>query len=213
MVKIEKAKKGFLVSSDCYRIGIDNSGTIRKMIYNGINTGVKRDGCEYWINKGVHFEQEFGSILKHSQKQNRLSVTATVKVPYKKRGGGTCTTKYLFNDDSIVIESEIHPKHKMITYDKYVCFTPGAYTHYKVGGEFKKIDQRRAIYGDEKSITLKDNTKSIIINCLSKTSEMRIYKTSSMIEIKPNWIDPVMKIEYRFEEKENKPDETNKTKE
>jgi len=197
MIEITKNKKNYIIKSDCYSLNINNSGTIRRLFFNGINTGLKREGCEYWKEDGLHFQQEFGGILQFEQKRNRIEVTATLKSAKNKRGG-KCITKYNFKKDSIVIESEISPACAMFSYDKYVCFNPKEYTYYSFNGkDFNEIDKDRFVDADTKSITLSTGDKAIVINCLSGISEMRVYKTKSMIEIKPNWIDPIMKIEYK----------------
>jgi len=198
MIEITKNKKNYIVKSDYYSVNINNSGTIRRLSFNGIDTGLKREGCEYWKADGLHFEQEFGSILHFEQERNRIKVTATLKSP-KNKPGGKCITKYNFKKNSIVIESEIFPACAMVSYDKYVCFNPKEYTHYSFDGkDFNEINKYSFIDTDTKSITLKNGDKVIVIKCLSEISEMRIYKTRSMVEIKPNWIDPIMKIEYKI---------------
>jgi len=205
MIKMQKIKKSFIVKSDCYSAKINSSGTIRKLFFNAKNTGLMREGCEYWIEDGNHFQQEFGGVVSCAHGKNEIALTATVKHPKSKKNGGKCTAKYHFKKSSITIESELLPRYDAVSFNKYVCFYRKNYTHFSYDGkDFREIDKSRFVDSESKSITLKKGDKIIKIKCLSPISEMRLYKTSSMIEIKPNWSDEKMKIEICMVVAENK---------
>ena len=205
MIKIQKIKKTFIVKEDNYSVKINSSGTIRKLFFGGIDTGLTREGCEYWIDDGRHFQQEFGGVVNSVSGRNSIELTASMKNPKGKKAGGTCTAKYHFKKSSITIESTLTPRYKPLSYNKYVCFCHKSYTHYSYDGkDFKEIDKSRLVDSEAKSITLKKGDKLIKIKCLSPISEMRLYKTSSMVEIKPNWTDDKMKIEICMVVAENK---------
>jgi len=195
-MKITKIKKNYIVKSDNYSVRINGSGTIRKLFFNGIDTGLTREGCEYWISKGRHFQQEFGGVINSILGRNSIELTASMKNPKGKKAGGTCTAKYHFKKTSITIESEVLPRYDALSFNKYVCFYHKEYTHFSFGGNtFRKIDKDSFVDSGATSVTLKKGDKLIKIECLSPISKMRIYKTSSMIEVKPEWIDKTMKIE------------------
>jgi len=196
MVKINKINKNYIVKSDCYSVRINGSGTIRKLFFDGVNTGLTREGCEYWIDGGKHYQQEFGGVLTTMQDKNKIELTATMKTSKGRKFGGKCSAKYNFKKSSVTIESELLPATKPLSSNKYVCFYHKEYTHYSFDGEkFKEIKSGCIVDEGATSVTLKKGDKEIKIKCLSPISKMRIYKTSSMVEIKPEWVDKVMKLE------------------
>lgn len=138
MVKIEKTKDIYSISNGIYscNLSISRGGSMVAMAYNGVNTMLKREGCEYW-GKEDHYEQEFGGdgIITVAQDEDgaRILVESCLGSPITKVIGGQCSVEWHF-DDTPIIKSigSIIPNHKIVYFDRYVCFLPKSYRNYFV---------------------------------------------------------------------------------
>lgn len=113
-----------------------HGGTLNKLIYKGIDTGLTREGCEYWSgNNDDHYEQEYSNYLKinnvcESKNEIRISLQADLISPQLKITGGTCDVLWIFDTKFIEHKYTIHATKNIAWHDKYFCFHPNFYNSY-----------------------------------------------------------------------------------
>jgi len=213
MIDIKETKKHIKIKSDyyCAILSKYNGGTMCKLLFRGKNTGLYRDGCEYWTEE-EHYEQEYGKILniaseKHSDRF-KIEINAQVVCPRDKIVGGNCITKYFFeNKPCIKTNSLIYPLFEnVVSIDKYVCFKNNNYKYFSANNDVNNIKKlldskgrMKKYYNNINKIKLNGNGRNIIIKTDKLSTKMRIYKTKNMLEIKPEWnnnIKNAMHMEY-----------------
>lgn len=196
----------FTVQNQFYQATLSSSrgGTFTSLKFKGMDTGLFREGCEYWVDGGEHFEQEFSpvaniEIFDKSKDYIMLKTTARLVSPSSKKDGGYCIVYWLFRDKNPIICSkyQVFPALTCDRTDKYVCFRPDYYDAYSIIKKDGSFDLGKI--GDEKGVTKADgwwyreaylkwasfrNEKigfSVIPNELNITG---IWKSKSMTEIK-----------------------------
>lgn len=209
MIKLIRSKKYLIVTTDFYRasISIVRGGTIRKICSGNYDTGLKREGCEYWEKGKIHYEQEFGRIINLKIKEYKNSINIDVntrlRIPLRGKFGGECITKYIFRNSKIIAKSMIFPKDSIRCYDKYVCFNHNSFTGYSVNNKYFDMPKNNfRVEFEVDDIKLIKGKNSFIIK--SPNASMRMYKTKSMVEIKPKFDDKLNKymiMEYIYGQK------------
>lgn len=178
-------------------------GTVRRVLFKGIDSGIRRAGCEFWSNTIDHYEQEYGELLAikaiRGPDSMTINVKATLQSPQLRTKGGTCETIIeVTNDGRIVSKARLFPEKPVLNYDQYYCFNQETYTHYNFIGfdnEFKKIQppkpgelwwwevNRDSAHG----INLKNgniNNAVSIYTDENLRSETGIYTSRNMMEVK-----------------------------
>jgi hypothetical protein len=177
-----------------------HGGSLRSLEVLGFDTGLKREGCEYWVNRKHHYEQEFGKVLDFSiihvvDDEVSIRVKATLVSPKEREIGGECEIYWSFlQDGTIITKSKIDPTNYCYLYDKYICFDTYKFKSYKSFKDsgYKKIEHPK----DKETVWweyLKDGIEGFFVS--EKNIEMRvafdkrlslggIYTSRSMMEIK-----------------------------
>lgn len=127
-----------IITTDNYTATLSkkHGGTLRNLIYKGIDTGLTREGCEYWSgNNDDHYEQEYSNYLKinyihESQNEIKISLQADLISPQLKITGGTCEVFWIFEEEFIKHQYSIHAIENIAWHDKYFCFYPNFYKFY-----------------------------------------------------------------------------------
>lgn len=115
-----------------------HGGTLRNLIYKGIDTGLIREGCEYWSgNNEDHYEQEYSNsyflkinYINEYENEIRISLQADLVSPQLKTKGGICKVIWIFEVECINHEYTIHATENIALHDKYFCFHPNFYNCY-----------------------------------------------------------------------------------
>jgi hypothetical protein len=201
MININDSQDIFFVKSDCFEAILSKrkGGSMRSLVIDGIDTGLKREGCEYWVNSKEHYEQEFGQILNFhvsriSEHEISLVIRATLVSPKEKTLGGECDVVWSFQDNGLIVtKSRIVPVFSCLYYDQYVCFDPLKFKDFRVIGntEYKKIgkplstetwwrEMNTAIPG----VSIKNDALALNIAFDEKMTIAGVYTSRSMLEIK-----------------------------
>jgi hypothetical protein len=145
MISFEARKDAIVAIGNNFEIefSLKHGGTLRKWIKGGIDLGITRQGCEYWIDNNIHYEQEFGEVIRNTINGNLLIVEATLVSPQLKTIGGRCLSSYEILDSGIMdFKSILFPTDKINSYDSYICFNHEMYSEYKFHG---KIEGKKKI--------------------------------------------------------------------
>jgi len=215
MISINKNDAGqYEIKNAHYRCILDpaKGGTCRSLKYGTWDTGLIREGCEYWINKQEHFEQEFGGVVDFKitgKGKNVLSILVVAEIVSPQRArenldasGGIAYTRWWFDGTPIIkTKSIIKPTLNALFCDKYLCFEPDKYTNYsKDGKELSEICKPKNDHIDRlwwikelprtwnKTLLFAGNKKFQICH----TSDVKypvLYRSCSMLEYKPEWTD------------------------
>jgi len=176
-------------------------GTIRKVLFGDIDSGIKRAGCEFWSNVADHYEQEYGKMTSlQLRKQNGsmfVDISASLVSPQLKKSGGRCETVIEITDSGkIISKAKLFPDKPIVNYDQYYCFQNEIYPEYRFirdGAEFEKIqmpgpqeiwwyllehDISRGVMVRNKDFGIKVSTDEKLI------AETGIHQSRSMMEIK-----------------------------
>lgn len=207
MLELVKNKKYLIITTDFFRanISMSHGGTLRKLCSKNFDTGLKREGCEYWKSGKIHYEQEFGRVINLKVKEYKNSINIDVNVKMRAPSGefeGECFSKYIFKNSKINIKSMVSPEGDIRCSDKYVCFDRDAFTGYCIDDKYFDMPKNNFKAEFEvKDIKLIKGERNLYIK--SPDASIRMYKTRSMIEIKPNWpldrINKYMCMEFAWE--------------
>jgi len=213
MIEIKKEDTGYRIINshyDCF-LSLAHGGTCRKLLCGGRDTGLTREGCEYWVNKKEHYEQEYGACMgiKVSKTNNciRVIVNSTLVSPQKLREetpahGGEVTTRWHFDETPMIMTwSDMQPHFPPVEMDKYICFEPSRYKY--LSGEYgDSMTIRRypsSLASNYEQFFTSGNrvclhNKKNVMDCTPFIAEMDSniehgvgYLTDSMFEIKPKW--------------------------
>lgn len=191
----------FVVQNQFYKLTLSAKygGTIRELIHKNEDTGLTREGCEYWEPNGSdHYEQEFSptaeiKILDKSSERVDVEVKARLVSPQLKKDGGSCVVTWTFrrNDPFIYSEYAITPLRLLSQIDRYICFKPKAYKKYHV------IDQKENVTRNNMGregwkieipasrwISVHNDRGAVALISTPTSKNGGVWKTESMIEIK-----------------------------
>jgi hypothetical protein len=201
MLDLTDGRDVFIAKSDTFEAILSKrkGGSMTGLSFNGINTGLRREGCEYWIDNRTHYEQEFGSLLsfhavKKSETEISVNVKSTLVSPQKKEYGGEGNVEWTFcADGRIITKSQINPIFDPINYDKYVCFFPDSYSHFSFCNDREDVEILKPKPGtvewfctraDMGGIIIKNKKQAFEYSFDNKLYDCGIYTTKNMIEIK-----------------------------
>jgi hypothetical protein len=174
-------------------------GTIRRILHNGVDIGVKRSGCEYWCIGDEHYEQEYGNITSFKainvESIVRVDISATMVSPITKETGGRCDMVIeIHNSGKITSRARIFPNRAAINYDQYYCFYPDVFKEYcHDRAEFKPISNPvnsnkwwyHIEHKDSGEITVKNAALAVTVSADKKlTDDVGIHKSENIMEIK-----------------------------
>ena len=188
-------------------------GTIRKVVFDGKDSGMKRAGCEYWSNGVDHFEQEYGQLKSFIIRKENGSVfvetSATVVSPQLKIPGGHSEMIIEINaEGKIISKARLFPTREIQSYDQYYCFNNEIYTDYAFHGNgktFNKIGFPKPdalwwldLQNDKYTgVIVKSPALGVSVSTDKKlTSETGIHVSRSMMEIKCKDFNPARVSEY-----------------
>lgn len=194
-------KKNHIIETNSYKAILSEcyGGTLKKFIYKGIDTKLRREGTEYWSNKirKNHWEQEYSKNAKIKVKNRNkecieLEVESDLVSPQLKTIGGSCKVIYYFYETLIKGKSIIFPKFGVGQYDRYVCFAPNFYTHYNFieksyndKKQIKKIICKNNVIG----ITIINKNIGLSFYPDKKLRGTGLYPSRSMLELKSHTYD------------------------
>jgi len=152
MLRIKHRNGIFEISNRIYKCQLSEArgGSMTSLIYKGIDTMLKREGCEYWTSDKEHYEQEYSqscriSVLNHYKLDKVIvMVYSSLVSPQLKLVGGHCIVKWIFDASPIIKTSfAILPDKPITKYDRYVCFRPNDfYKEYSFAyDKFEPIEQ------------------------------------------------------------------------
>ena len=176
-----------------------HGGTLRGLIYKGIDIGLIREGCEYWSgNNEDHYEQEYSNsyflkinYINEYENEIKISLQADLVSPQLKTKGGICKIIWIFEPNCINHQYTIHASENIAWHDKYFCFHPNFYKSYCFYGN--KIDKDIPLDFTWKNINKKccdqhtwlENEKlNLNFYMDKKLSYKGLYNSSSMLELK-----------------------------
>jgi len=188
-------------------------GTIRKVVFDGRDSGVYRSGCEYWSHGIDHYEQEYGELRSFDVRKNNgsmfITTSATVVNPQSKMPGGYSEMIIeITADGKIISKARLFPTQVIRCYDQYFCFKNGIYTDYAFHGNgkvFNKIGEPAPgeswwmdCQNDKYTgVIVKSPALGVSISTDKKlTSETGIHVSRSMMEIKCKDFNPARVSEY-----------------
>jgi hypothetical protein len=204
VITIEKVDKGYIVKNGVYEcvFSTKKGGTMRRLKFSGIDTGLKREGCEYWTDS-AHYEQEYGALSSFDVIESRddylhirVCGTACSPQPIKHRTRGTCKTEYFFGDGNrIRTTSTIENMGNALRCDKYVCFHSDYYGGYSdsITGELREIgkpDDKGKEWSARhnwEQIVLFRKKNLFTVTCGAGPGSLGLFHTKHMIEVKPRW--------------------------
>jgi len=209
-IKISEDNEYIRIKSNYYYVVLSkkHGGTIRSLMFGKKDTGLHREGCEYWAESGEHYEQEYGKTLKIAKGNYldgyKIEINAEVRSPNNRKVGGKCTTIYYFeNTPFIRMSSLIFPLFKNVSVDKYVCFKNNNYEQYYINDNVNIIKnllddggRLRQAYKNINKIKIEGKNKNLTVRTDELSMQMRIYKTSNMLEIKPEWNNDITKTMF-----------------
>jgi len=212
MLAVKKRRNSVSVGTRNYVATVDYrfGGTLRRLVWRGVDTGLIREGCEYWRSDGdgrTHYEQEFGALHNISVQERPDSVrvvsTAGLVSPQLQREGFACVggegvTRYDFYEDRIISESVMRPVFGYRIVDKYICWAPTAYQFVNgvpIGNPDTSGWWRAHV---SRPCQVSSATSWFGIDWTDGEIMAAVYRSETMLEVKPEYRDnQVLRMEYR----------------
>lgn len=201
MLEFNDGRDIFTVKSKTFEavLAKRKGGTLRVLFFNGIDTGLKREGCEYWIDDKTHYEQEFGHIIsldvvEKTESRIIVNIKSTLTSPQKREHGGECEVEWIFSSDgTITTKSRIFPLYNVLNWDKYICFNPGVYTTFAFLDDNKEVKilnpehpktEWYSVKKDAGGLMIRNDKNMFNLAFGKHLNDCGIYTTKSMMEVK-----------------------------